>query len=266
MFKDNKQIIKMGAFALLVLAIIAICMVYFSNAKKVEKVDIPIAENSNIESDGEYVFFNSPEGNVMIMNVFETKPQVWVENYELLSVSDKNVIVRNSEESIVVFNREEKGIDEIYNVKTDTAHCTDGAVYYKDEETKRIMQIDRSTKEETVFLDVEVNDFIIVGNKLLVAQGGDSKGILMFDYDSGSAALHVPETKVKALTYSMDNMIVYTTAKNKVRRLNLNNGNDIKVKKVKTESLCFSRGVYFYVEKKLFGGYRLGINDSDAFR
>ncbi len=264
MLKETKKIVWLGGLALLVLVIISAFT--FSPVKKEKgpNVNIPVDKNTNIVTDGEYIFFNSPEGDVMIMHAFDTTPEVWVKGWKVLSASDETLVLKQNDESITVFDRAEKGVKETYDVKTDTAYCTKGAVYYKDSTTKMIMQIDRETKEEVVFLNSPVNDFLIYGDQLFVAQEEEGKGIAMFDYGTGTAALYAPEKTVKKLSFS-NNMIVYTDTKDNVRRMNLNNGNDIKVKNVKPESLCFSKGVYFYVDKK-WGKYKLGINDADAFR
>lgn len=266
MLKETKKIVWLGGLALLVLVIIAIFTFSPSSKANTPKLDVTVDKNTNIVTDGEYIFFNNPDGDVMMMHAFETTPELWIEgDWKVLSVSENNMVFKQNEDTIAVFNREEKGLEETYAVKTDIAYCTKGAVYYRDMETGCIRQIDRKTKEDVVFLGISVNDFQVVGDKLIVAQGGDKKGIALFDYSAGGASLYLPEQVAKTVSFS-DNMIAYTDKKDKVRRLNLGNGNDISVKKVKADSMCFSKGVYFYVEKKLFGGYKLGINDSDAFR
>lgn len=263
MLKDNKKIILIGALALLVLIIISVfALAPFDTAG--DTVNIPIDKNSNIVTDGEYIFFNSPEGNVMVMHAFETTPEIWIAGWKVLSVSDTNLVLQKDKETIAVFNREEKGIEETYTVKTDTAYCTAGAVYYKDAKTKHIMQIDRVTKEEVVFLNSPVNDFMIVEDKLIIAQGGDNKGVALFDYSTGAANLYVPDKEIKAVTF-LEDMIIYTDAKDEVRKLHTKANYDMAVEDVGTKSLCYSKGVYFYVDKAK-GGYRLGTNYTDEFR
>lgn len=266
MLKETKKIVWIGGLALLVLVIIAAFTFSPSSEKQdTPKVNIPIDKNSNIVTDGEYIFFNSPEGEVMVMHAFDTTAETWIDGeWKVLSVSEKNLILQKDDKSITVFNREEKGIEETYNVKTDTAYCTEGAVYYKDPKTDCIMQIDRETKEEVVFLNNPVNDFLVFGEKLIVAQGGKNKGLALFDYSTGEAKLYMPDQVIKTVTFS-DNMIVYTDAKGNPRRLNLYNGNDTKIEDVKSEGLCFSKGIYFYIEKAK-DGYKLGLNNRDEYR
>lgn len=263
MLKETKKIVWLGALALLVLVIIAVFTLSPSNKEKKQEVNIPVDKDSEIVSCGEYIYFNSPEGDIMKMNAFETTPELLISGWKVMSVSEKNMVLRQNENSIAVFSVEELGIEEVYDVKTDTAYCTDGAVYYKNMDTNCIMQIDRETKEEIVFLNTPVNDFLIHENQLIAALEGKGKGMAMYDFAAGSATLYASEKTVTDISYS-SNMIVYTVSGKSVRRLNLNNGNDIAVKNVETDSLCFCKGVYFYVEKAK-GGYRLGINDEDAF-
>lgn len=263
MFKETKKIAWAGGLALLVLIIVSALM--FSPSKnKAVKVNIPIDKDSYIVSDGEYIFFNNPDGDVMMMHAFETTPELFMHGWKVLSVSDNNMVMRQDKETVGVFDRQEKGILETYEIKSDTVYCTEGAVYYKDTKTKLIMQIDRKTKEEVVFLTSPVNDFTISGDILIVALAEKGKGMAMFDYKAGTAASYALEKTVSKVCYA-NNMIAYTEKSGKVRRLNLGNANDIKVKKVKSDGLCFAKGVYFYIDKK-WGGYKLCINDSDAFR
>ena len=86
----------------------------------------------------------------------------------------------------------------------------------------------------------------------------------MFDYSAGTAAMYMPGKNIKKLAVA-DNLIAYTASKGKVRRYIPSNGDDVKVKKVKADGLCLSKGIYFYVEKT-FGGYKLGMNTKDEFR
>ncbi len=260
MLKETKKIVWLGALALLVIAIIAVVSL---NKGEKQEVNIPVDKDTEIVSCGEYIYFNSPEGDLMRMNAFETTPELFIRGWKVMSVSEKNMVLRQNEDSIAVFNVEERGIEEVYDVKTDTAYCTEGAVYYKNMDTNCIMQIDRETGEEIVFLNTPVSDFLVYEDKLLVAPEGKGKGIAMYDFAAGSATLYASEKTVTDISFS-SNMIVYTVSGKRVRRLNLYNDNDILVRDVGVDSLCFCRGVYFYVEKTK-GGYKLGINDEDAF-
>ena len=266
MLKETKKIVWVGGLALLVLVIIATFTFSSSSEVKTPKLNIPVAKNTNVVTDGEYIFFNNPDGDVMRMHAFDATPELWIEgDWKVLSVSENNIVFKQDEETIAVFNKEEKGIEETYAIKTDTAYCTKGAVYYKHPETSCIMQIDRITKEDVVFLGVPVNDFYVVGDILVVAQNGDKKGIALFDYSTGAASLYLLDTVVKKVCYS-DGVIVYADKKDNVRRLTIGNSEDKELKGVKKDGLCFSKGVYFYVEKKPFGGYKLGANYIDEFR
>lgn len=263
MLKETKKIVWFGGIALLVIVIISI-FTFGPKKEKATEVNIPVDKNTNIVTDGEYIFFNNPDGDVMTMHAFDTAAEVWVEDRKVISVSNDNLVVKNTEGLVEVFSRIEKGIDETYDIDSDTIYCTSGAIYYVDKETRCIMQIDRKTKEEVRFLDTAVNDMLIFGNRLIVAPEEKGKGIIVFDYDSGSAMQHAFERTVKKLAFA-DHMVVYADTKDVVRKLNLNSGSEVVVNKVETDGLCFSKGVYFYVDR-VWGKYKLGINDTDAFR
>ncbi len=263
MLKETKKIVWFGGLALLVLVIISI-FTFAPKKEKAPEVNIAVDKNTNIVTDGEYIFFNNSDGDVMTMHAFDTTAEIWVEGRKVLSVSDDNLVVKNNDGKVEVFSRIEKGIDETYDIKSDTVYCTSGAIYYLDNKTGYIMQIDRKTKEEVVFLAAAANDFLVFGNRLIIALEEKGKGIAVFDYDTGNAMQYALEKTVEKLAFA-DHMIVYADTKGVVRKLNLNSGNEVVVKNVETDGLCFSKGVYFYVDR-VWGKYKLGINDTDAFR
>lgn len=263
MLKETKKIVWFGGIALLVILIISV-FTFAPKKEKAAEVNIAVDKNTNIVTDGEYIFFNNSDGDVMTMHAFDTTAEIWVEDRKVLSVSNDNIVLKNKEGLVEVFSREEKGIEETYDIDSDTIYCTSGAIYYVDNETRCIMQIDRKTKEEVRFLDTAVNDMLIFGNRLIIAPEEKGKGIVVFDYDSGNAMQFALEKTVEKLAFA-DHMVVYADTKDVVRKLNLNSGSEVVVKNVETDGLCFSKGVYFYVDR-VWGKYKLGINDTDAFR
>lgn len=263
MLKETKKIVWFGGLALLMILIISV-FTFAPKKEKATEVNIAVDKNTNIVTDGEYIFFNNSDGDVMAMHAFDTTAEIWVEDRKVLSVSNDNIVLKNKEGLVEVFSRIEKGIEETYDIDSDAVYCTSGAIYYIDNETRYIMQIDRKTKEEVLFLDTAVNDILVFGNRLIIAPEEKGKGIVVFDYDSGNAMQLALEKTVEKLAFS-DHMVVYADTKDVVRKLNLNSGSEVVVKNVETDGLCFSKGVYFYVDR-VWGKYKLGINDTDAFR
>ena len=263
MLKETKKIVWFGGLALLMILIISV-FTFAPKKEKATEVNIAVDKNTNIVTDGEYIFFNNSDGDVMTMHAFDATAEIWVEDRKVLSVSNDNIVLKNKEGLVEVFSRIEKGIEETYDIDSDAVYCTSGAIYYIDNETRYIMQIDRKTKEEVLFLDTAVNDILVFGNRLIIAPEEKGKGIVVFDYDSGNAMQLALEKTVEKLAFS-DHMVVYADTKDVVRKLNLNSGSEDVVKNVETDGLCFSKGVYFYVDR-VWGKYKLGINDTDAFR
>ncbi len=265
--KQNKvQIVLIAASMLF--ALIALILVFKPNFALPKKTtfNIDIAKNSVVVTDGEYVYYTSPEGNIMKMHAFDKEGELYIERRTIMALGDKHFAVKE-ENGFSVFNFEEKGIEKTYNIKTDNVDIQDGIVYYKHPETKQIMKIDMATDEESVALGYEVEKFVVTDEGYTFAPAGKKKGIAFVSFDGSKANLYAQNVTVSNFILD-ENLLFYCDGDNKdcLNYLNLSTGLTFAEKKIKNKRVCVAKGVYFSPKKGGKSKDILVVDDSNAYR
>lgn len=263
--KAIKKNLLYGGIFLAVIALIFFFIMKPATEEKNDKIDIPIAKDSKIVTDGEYIFFNNPEGDVMFMHAFDTAGAPWGSDWNVAAAGDTHMLFEK-DGSWAIFNREEKDIEETYDVKTDNAQFNDEALFYKDKKTSHIMMIDRKTKEEKAIVPYAVNEFVVSENEIVYVPEGKKTGIVIYDYKSGMVSLFAQDRTAKGINY-IENQIIFSDADKKGQVFNINRsaGIETEIENVKTTNFCFSKGIYFYTEKSK-GEYKLAFNNKYEHR
>ena len=264
----NKAIKKNLLYGGILLAVIALVFFFIlkpAPAEDSEKIDVTIAQESKIVTDGEYIFFNNPEGDVMFMHAFDTTATPWGPDWNVVAAGETHMLFEK-DGAWAIFNKEEKGIEETYDIKTDNAQFNDEALFYKDKKTNNIMMIDRKTKEESTIVPYGVNEFVVSGNEIVYVPEGKKTGIVIYDYKSGMVSIFAQDRTAKGINY-IENQLIFSDADKKGQVFNINKSASIetKIENVKTTNFCFSKGIYFYT-KKSKGEYKLVFNNKDEYR
>lgn len=243
----------------LILTIVAVVLVFAAlfvalggptikfDKKIVHKVGA-IDKNSAIYDDGGLVYYTS-KGNIMCVDPYDAKnPSVWVEDKKLLAVNGEYILAFDESE-VYVFNKQEKGIEESYSIKTNNAQVTEDALYYLDKKTSNIMKIDRQTREETVFLPYEVKKFAIRDNVFYYIPEGKGKGIIGYDLSGVSAVLYAQNKTVGDFYVTGDKLMYYFNSGSKqLNYIRLMDNLDGEVKGKKYSGVAACSGAFFYVK------------------
>lgn len=265
MKKYNVQtLLIIGSIVLLIAALIVGFLVSDGGSEGVAAG--AMKKDSAIVNDGYYVYYTSPEGHVMCVDPYDTTPYVWVKNRSVLAVNETHILL-SSEDAIEVFFKEEKGVVESYNVKTQNAYITDEYIYYIAEDTGYIMTINRMTKEESVLIPQEVKMFDVYGTQLMYVPQGKKTGIVAYDMSGKSAMLYAQDKTIADFAVEDDNCLYYSDAgkKNQISKISYNWNKESVIKGKKASNFCFCRGAFFFAEKAKGGVYNLMIDNREAY-
>ncbi|MBQ8540254.1 MAG: DUF5050 domain-containing protein [Clostridia bacterium] len=267
MKKYSTQIVAIAISA--ILALTALFLVYKPDIKlpqsSTRELD-RIKKDSAIVTDGEYVFYTNTDGNIIRMHAFDTEGKVFYENKTIMAMGETHFLAQ-TEEGFDLLSLEETGMERSYNIKTDNAEVMGDYIYYKHPETNHIMKINFKTGEESVALGMEVKKFSVYEDGFFFIPVGEKKGIVQVSFDGSTAKLYAQNITVTDFATKYYDLI-YSDADNDncVTYLNIVSGHTEVMQKVKSDKICFAKGVIFWKKSGGLGYDKLMINDENAYR
>lgn len=257
---QNKNKFKIGAVAILIVAALLIVM-NCCNFNAPKEVELKMSKDSLIVTDGNLIYYNSPDGDIMQFDPYTEKAEAYIEDAKVLS-ADGEKLLMSVEKTVVVFDQAEKSISTVYNVDTDQAQLYGTTLYYKDKNTGYIMKLEESSQEATPLFRTAVVKFELHGEEIYLAPLGKKMGIMASNLQGTSVTQYVIDKTIGDFTLADNGWLYYNEANDgyKVSAVNINDSLKTISKDIKSEKVCFCKGAFCRVEKGFLGKRTLVVN------
>lgn len=266
--KNNKIKLIMIAIACVLVFIAASIQFDLFSGNKVNFVYVvdKLDKNAVIVDDGKYVYYTNARGDVMYVDPYDVEnPQLWMENGKVIAVSDSHILI-GKKDGVELYKKQEKTVEQRYNIKTSNAVLTDEGLYYLDDKTKNVMKLDNPSEEAVAIIPFEVKKFAMYENKIVYVPMNKKSGIITYDLGGSSAMMYAYEKTVNDFYVTNDGLLYYGDddgKKIKYVRL-IDNAEGVTEQKVK-DSFGFCQGSFFYVKNPLFGKNKLVFDIKDNY-